>query len=593
MGDTLNPSHWSLHDLLPEPDGKEMQGYLTQLEESVSFLESARPRLSPDLPISEFLEVLGHYEAIAKVASRLGAYAYLWFAEDTQNPAALNLRDRLDQILTEADNRTLFISLWLKELPEEPAQRLISASGDLHYHLESLRRFKPFTLSEAEEKIINLKDVNGIDALVNLYEMITNKFTFSLVVDGVEKILTRDQLSSYYHHPSAQVREATFRELYRVYGENALLLAQIYFHRARDWHAEGLELRGYQEPISARNLANDIPDPVVDTLLEVCRKNTGLFQRYFKLKARLLKMDRLRRYDIYAPLAQSEKRYDYSQAVEMVLGSFADFSPDLESLARRIFDENHLDSEARPGKRGGAFCYATLPWLTPWVLVNYSGQARDVATLAHELGHAVHSLLAAGHSVLTFHSALPLAETASVFAEMLLTDRLLKEEHDPVVRRDLLVHAIDEAYATVERQAYFTLFERQAHQLIVEGKTAEEISAIYMENLVEQFGQTVEVSDEFKWEWISIPHFYNSPFYTYAYSFGQLLVMALYQQYRLEGEAFIPRYVKILSYGGSKAPAEILKEAGLEISTAAFWQGGFDMLEGMIEELEKLAGGQA
>ena len=237
MSDNSNPSRWSLHDLLPEPDSKEMQDFLTQLEGSVSFLEAARSRLSPDILVTEFLEALRYYEAIGKVASRLGAYAYLWFAEDTQNPAALNLRDRLDQILTEADNRTLFFSLWVKDLPEESAQRLISTSGDLRYYLESLRRFKPFTLSEAEEKIINLKDVNGLDALVNLYEMITNKFTFTLEVEGEEKSLTRDQLSSYYHHPSPGVREATFRELYRVYGENAVLLAQIYFHRARDWHA--------------------------------------------------------------------------------------------------------------------------------------------------------------------------------------------------------------------------------------------------------------------------------------------------------------------------------------------------------------------
>jgi len=593
VGDILIPSPWKLNDLLPEPDGRALQSYLSQLEESVSYLEAARPRLSPDIPVADFLDLLHYYEKIGKVASRVGSYAFLWFSEDTQNPAALNLRDRIDQTLTEADNRILFFSLWLKDLPEAGARRLIDASGDLRYYLQSLRRFKPFTLSEAEEKIINLKDVNGIDAMVNLYEMITNKFTFTLEVEGEQKTLTRDQLSSYYHHPSQEVRAATFRELYRVYGENATLLAQIYMHRARDWHSEALDMRGYPEPISVRNLGNDLPDPVVDTLIEVCRKNASLFQRYFKFKARMLKVDHLRRYDIYAPLALSQKKYDYAQAVEMVLSSFADFSPQMVSLARRVFEADHLDSETRPGKRGGAFCFSTLPELTPWVMVNYAGQARDVATLAHELGHAVHGMLAAGHSVLTFHAALPLAETASVFSEMLLTDRLLREERDPAMRRDLLVHAIDEAYATVERQAFFTMFERNAHRMIVEGKTAEELSAYYLDSLSEQFGDAVELSDEFKWEWISIPHFYNAPFYTYAYSFGQLLVLALYQQYKVEGEAFKPRYLKILSYGGSESPVKILKEAGLEIDLAVFWQGGFDVLEGMIGELEHLEGESA
>ena len=245
----------------------------------------------------------------------------------------------------------------------------------------------------------------------------------------------------------------------------------------------------------------------------------------------------------------------------------------------------------RPGKRGGAFCYSALPSLTPWVMVNYAGLARDVATLAHELGHAMHGLLAADHSVLTFHPPLPLAETASVFAEMLLTERLLKEETDPDVRRDLLSHAVDDAFATVQRQAYFALFERDAHRMIVADEPIDAIAAYYLSNLSEQFGDSVELYDEFKWEWISIPHFYNAPFYTYAYSFGQLIVLALYQQYRQEGEPFKERYFRILSYGGSAAPAAILEEAGLDMASPAFWQGGFDALDDLIKELEQMEAG--
>jgi oligoendopeptidase F len=373
--------------------------------------------------------------------------------------------------------------------------------------------------------------------------------------------------------------------LYRVYGDNSTILAQIYSHRVRDWHAEGVELRGYASPIAARNVGNNLPNPVVDTLLSVCRENAAIFQRYFRLKAGWLGLEKLRRYDIYAPLAGSDKQYDFTQAAEMVLDSYREFSPQVADLAMRVFKENHIDSQARPGKRGGAFCYAALPELTPWVLINYDGTPRNVATLAHELGHAVHAMLAAGHSVSTFHASLPLAETASVFAEMQLTQRLIRQEKDPAVRRDLLAHAIDDAYVTVIRQAYFAIFEREAHRLIVEGKSFEEVAAAYMSNLVEQFGDSVELADEFKWEWLSISHIYNDPFYTYAYSFGQLLVLALYQQYRLEGAAFIPRYLRILTHGGSEAPAKILREAGLEIDTAAFWQGGFDVLNDMITEL--------
>ncbi len=589
MSKSYTSARWSLKDLLAAPDGPELDGYLTRLEETVKSIEAARPRLSPDMPEGEFLAILRAYETMATIANRLGGYAFLWFSEDTQNPAALNLHSRLDQVLANAQNRVLFFELWFKELPDEAAARLIRASGDLHYFLESLRRFKPYTLSEPEEKIITLKDVNGISALMTVYEMITNKFSYGLEVDGEKKTLTRDELSAYFRHPSPEVRAAAYQELYRVYGENSTVLAQIYNHRARDWDVEALELRHYPQPISARNMANDIPDGVIDTLLEVCRQNADVFQRYFRLKARWLDLGRLRRYDLYAPLAAAEKRYDYSQAVELVLASLADFSPLMAEHARRVLDDGHLDAEIRPRKRGGAFSAAALPKITPWVLMNYTGRVRDVATLAHELGHAVHSSLAAEHSVLTFHPALPLAETASVFGEMLLTERLLEQETDPAVRRDLLANAIDDAYATVERQAYFTLFERDAHRMIAEGKTIDELAGHYLANLGEQFGDSIALADEFRWEWISIPHIYATPFYTYAYSFGQLLVLALYQRYRSEGEAFKPRYLKILSYGGSEAPARILAEAGIDIASPAFWQGGFDVVKGLIDDLEGLA----
>jgi oligoendopeptidase F len=588
MSQHFVPGRWSLQELLPGPAGPELDDYLARLEAAVAEIEAARAGLSPDIAVPAFLDLLRRQETIGSIASRLGAHAYLWFAEDTQNPAALDLRGRIEQLLTETNNRILFFGLWFKELPDEAAARLIAGSDGLHYYLESLRRFKPYTLSEAEEKVINLKDVNGIDALVEIYEMLTSRFAFTLEVDGETKTLTRDGLAAYYRHPSPDVRDATYRELFRVYGENAMVLAQIYSHRARDWRAEVLELRGYREPIFARNLANDLPDAAVDTLLTVCRQNAGLFQRYFKLKARWLGVDRLQRCDIYAPLAGSDKSYEYAQAVEMTLGSLRDFSPPLAEQAERVFRAGHVDAELRPGKRGGAFCYSVLPELAPWVLLNYAGKARDVATMAHEIGHAVHGMTAAGQSVLVHHPATPLAETASVFSEMLLTDCLLREERDSAVRRDVLSRALDDAYATVLRQAYFTLFERDAHRMIAEGQPIEALSAHYMENLAEQFGEAVALSDEFRWEWITVPHFYNSPFYTYSYSFGQLLVLALYRRYRAEGADFVPKYLKILAYGGSEPPAAILGETGLDVASPSFWQGGFDVIRGFIEELRAI-----
>ena len=581
------PTRWSLNDLLPEPVDQALKETFSKLEQSLGQFEATRELLTSEISLQDFQRVLVILESINVLKSRIEGYADLAFAENTQNPAALNLRDRVDQVLTDVSNRALFFELWFKELPDDIANKLIEHSGDLHYFLETMRRFKPFTLSETEEKMINLKDVNGIDAIVNLYEMITNQFAFALEVDGKKQSLTRDQLASYFQSSSPDVRAKAYQELYRVFSENSTVLAQMYIHRVRDWHTEGIELRGFSSPISARNVENDLPDEVVDTLLVVCRNNAKLFQRYFNFKARLLGLDQLRRYDIYAPLTPSKKKFDYAVARQMVLDSYRAFSPNVAELAKKVFDDNHLDSEIRIGKRGGAFCYAALPELTPWVMINYDGHARDIATLAHELGHAIHAMLADKHSVLTQQASLPLAETASVFAEMQLTDQLLKQENDPSVRRDLLANALDDAYITVMRQAYFTVFEKDAHKMISDNASLDELTEHYMDNLKEQFGDAVELSDDFKWEWIVVPHFYHSPFYTYAYSFGQLLVLALYQQYRIEGEEFIPRYLKILSYGGSEAPTKILTEAGLDISSPDFWQGGFDVLENMIAELDQ------
>jgi len=512
----------------------------------------------------------------------------LRFSENTQDQTSLSIRDRLDQALTTFENRVLFFTLWLKAIPEEAAARLMPDDPDLRHFITSLRKFQPHTLTEPEERVINLKDTNGIDAMTNLYDMIVSAFSFRLEVDGKTKTLTRDELTAYFRHPSADIRAAAYQELYRVYAENSAVLAQIYSHRVRDWYAEGIGLRHFPTPMSVRNLQNDIPDQVVEALLEASRRNSGLFQRYFRLKAAWLGMDKLRRYDIYAPLAPADRAYDYADGMALVLDSLTHFDPRLAALVQRVIDADHVDAAPRPGKRGGAYCYSVAPELTPWVFSNYTGKSRDVATMAHEMGHAIHGMLAANHSPLTFHASLPLAETASVFSEILLTNRLLKDETDPAVRRDLLAYALDDAYATVQRQAAFSLFEREAHALIQDGATAERVCAAYMDNLRAQFGDAVEIGDEFRWEWISVPHFYATPFYTYAYAFGQLLVLALYEQYKEEGEAFVPRYLKLLSYGGSAEPYQVLTEAGFDVATTEFWQRGYDALEAMLNELENL-----
>jgi oligoendopeptidase F len=584
---------WRLDDLFPGLDSPSLDEALAQLNRDVDAFAAKRDQLAPDMDGAAFRALLDEYDAISRQASRAIGFAGLSFAADTQNPQAQNLMARMQQLGAELDNRSMFFKLWWKGLEDSAAERLMEAAGPYHYWLEQLRLQKPHTLSEAEERIINLKDVNGVNALNTLYDAITNRYTFRLEVDGDEKELTRGELGVYYRHPDPELRAAAFQELLRVYRDDELVTGQIYQAIVRDWASEQLQLRNYASPIAARNLANDIPDDVVDTLLEVCRANAPLFQRYFQLKARWLGTEQLRRYDIYAPIDESDKQYSFADGVAMVLESYRDFEPHVAELAQRVIDEQHLDSEVRRGKRGGAFCATLAPDLTPWVLQSYQGQAEDVATLAHELGHAVHSMLAEHLPALTQHSSLPLAETASTFGEMLLIDRLLAEDPDPGVQQSILFKQMDDAYATIMRQSFFALFERRAHELIASGAPIDAVSEAYLENLKEQFGDAVELSDDFRHEWLAIPHFYKSPFYVYAYAFGQLLVLALYQQYLEEGESFKPRYLEILAAGGSDAPVRVLERAGINIHDTAFWQGGFDVLAELVQRLEQLPAPQA
>lgn len=580
---------WSLADLFPSSDGPEIEAAFTDLESMASKFESFRDKLTPDIDFEDFMDAIKALEDVNKVGVTLSAYPGLWFAADTQSQDAQALYARVQQFLAKMENQTLFFSLWWKEVADDVAESLMSRSDGYRYWLEEMRHFKPHTLTEAEEKIINIKDVNGKHAQVTLYDSITNRYVFKVEVDGEEKEFTRGQLTPLIQGGDPDLREAAYKEMYRVYADDGPILGQMYQTLIRDWSSENIELRNYVKPISARNLVNDLPDEVVDILLDVSEKNADIFQRYFKLKAKLLGLEKLRRYDIYAPVAEADKTYDFDQAVKLTLSAFEEFDPRVAELAEKVFEDGHIDSEVRKGKQDGAFCASVTPGHTPYVKVNYQGKVNDVATLAHELGHAIHAMLAFHHNMFTFHSALPMAENASTFSEMLLVDRLLDEEDDPAVRRDLLFRQVDDAFATIMRQAFFAKFEVTAHDMVAKGATIDQISDAYMENLEMQFGDAVELSDEFKWEWVSVPHFYHVPFYVYAYSFGQLLVLSLYKQFKAEGDSFKPRYIKILEAGGSASAVDICAEAGLDITKAEFWQGGFDVIKEMVAELETLA----
>ena len=594
MGNRYELSGWQLTDLLPDAEDATVQAHLAELTAAVEQFEGQRAALEAFDQGEQDLDLVPLMQQLEDISERmyiLGAYGSLWFSADTQSEEALRYEGYMQQELTNLQNRVIFFDLWWKGLSDEQAAALLpdpEQYPDYAYSLQSDRRFCPFTLDEQSEQIINTKDANGMSSLITVFSMLTNRLEFTLEVDGETQTLTREELMQHAYSPDGARREEAYRELFRVYKRENGILGQIYAARVRDWYSENVGLRSYSSPIAVKNLGNNVPDNAVEALLQVCQDNADLFQEYFRLKAQWLGLEKLRRFDIYAPLGGSDKQIEYGDAVDMVLETVDAFDSGVAAKAERVFRDGHIDSEIRKGKRSGAFCATVLPSQTPWILMNYTGRVRDVATLAHELGHAIHSLQAEDHSLLTQHAPLPLAETASVFTEMLLTDRLMQEETDPLVRRELLATAVDDMYATVMRQAYFVVFEKAAHEAVLQNKSTGDLSEIYRSQLAQQFGDAVDVDDIFAHEWLMIPHIYHTPFYCYAYSFGQLLVLALYRRYQQEGEAFKPGYLQLLAYGGSKDPDDILQEMGIDMSDPAFWQGGFDVCRDMIDQLKEL-----
>ncbi|MEQ1844314.1 MAG: M3 family oligoendopeptidase [Nitrospira sp.] len=582
---SLVSNQWDLTHLVKNPL-KDLEQHLAALDAQVVQVESARPRLQATMASAEFRSILKITESIAEGSARLGAFAYLWFSENTKNTQARSFKSQVEERLTGITNRLLFLDLWWQGVDHKNAARLMSDTGDLRYYLETIRRYTPHTLSEPEEKIINVKNVTGRSAVHMLYDVVTNGLTFTMKIGGKTRTMNREELMSHVRSPKASIRQAAYRELYRVFSGQRDLLGEMYRTLVNDWKAENVGLRGFASPIATRNLGNDVPDQAVDVLLATCAKNAEIFQTYFRLKAKICKISPMNRYHIYAPHRADTKKYAYADAVRMVLGAYRGFSPQLADLAEQVLKERRIDGPTRPGKLGGAYCYSVAPGLTPYVMLNFTGEARDISTMAHELGHAVHGMMAKDHSIFTFHSTLPLAETASVFGERILSDTLMSNERNKAVRQGLLVSQLDDIYATVMRQAYFIRFEQTAHRMVGEGATGDQLAKAYLAELRQQFGKAVKVPEEFQWEWLIIPHLFASPFYCYAYSFGNLLVLALYGMYKEQGESFVPQYLDLLATGGSQSPRDILSKMDVDMTSGAFWQSGFDTIQDMVQQLE-------
>jgi oligoendopeptidase F len=529
-------------------------------------------------------------EAVVDLIGRAGSYAMLRFAVDTADPANGALLARVQEKATAVETKLLFFELEWAAVDDARADELLSAEGleTARHHLRTLRRYRPHLLSEPEEKLMTEKALTGRDAWTRLFSEQTSAIRVTL--PDADEAVPLDVALSRLMAPDREVRRAAAEAVTAALEPGLRTRAYIFNTIAQDKAVDD-RLRAYPSWIASRNLANEASDESVQALLEAVRANYDLPQRWYRLKAELLGIDRLADYDRMASVADEEVAVDWPEATDLVLRSFHDFSPVLGDLAQRFFDERWIDAPVRPNKRGGAFCAYTTPTVHPFVMLNYTGRRRDVLVLAHELGHGLHAALARPRGPLEQHTPLTVSETASVFGETLVFRRLLDAADTPASRLALLAENIEGSIATVFRQTAMNRFEDLVHSARRgEGELSiDRFGELWHESQAEMLGDAVEITDGYRFWWSYVPHFIGTPGYVYAYAYGQLLALSVYRRFTEEGEGFVPRYLELLGAGGSRSPEELAAIAGLDLEDPSFWTKGLELVREQLDDAEAAA----
>ncbi len=585
---------WDLSELYSNLKDKKIQRDIKDLfQKSEAFEKKYRGKInSPKLTPKFLLNAVEDLEYISEKIGKLLSFAYLVFAGNTRNPENGAFLQMIQEKSTEARKHLMFFELeWIK-LSNKKVDSLLNNKILFQYKhfLEQERSYKPHKLSEPEEKILDEKANTGSRAFKRLFDEILNNIRFKIRLDGKTKSLSETEILALLYNPNRNKRKAGAKSLTVGLKENSHVLTYIFNTLVQD-HALNDRLRLFENPMDSRNLSNEIDKQTLDSLMTSCERNYDMVDTYYSLKKRLLGIKKFYDYDRYAPIFHYSEIINYNKSKEIILGSFHNFSPKMATIAQKFFDMNWIDAEVRDGKRGGAFSHGTVPSAHPYVFTNYTGTMRDVMTLAHELGHGVHQYLSRQQGYFQSDTPLTTAETASVFAEILVFHKLMETEKNPKIKLALICGKLEDIFATVFRQVVLTRFEESLHHARRDkGElTSENINELWADANKPMFGKSVEMSDDYRNWWMYIPHFIHSPFYCYAYSFGELLVLSLYSKYINEGSKFVPRYIELLSSGGSDAPEVLLERVGVNINDPNFWQGGLDLLREMVDEALALA----
>jgi len=588
---------WDLSDLYAGVDDPRIEDDLADLKRrAIAFERAYRGALagegrSAGTLVKALTDLEGIYEGLGKVL----AFAGLTFSADTRPPRHGALLSRGREATSDIRSHLMFLELEWAALPDDAAAALLAdpVLARYRHHLVRERDFAPYRRPEGEELILDLKANTSARAFGRLFDETLARLRVSATVHGEPKVLTEEQTLALLHDPDRTTRRAAAEGLTAALAEQEPLLAFVLNTIMAD-HATDDRIRGFANPMAARNLDNEISQDAVDALLDACDGAVDMAHDYYRLKGALLGLDPLYDYDRFAPLGEPG-RIPFGEARAVVLESFSGFAPRMGEIAQEFFERRWIDAQPREGKQGGAFAHPVTPGLHPYVMLNYQGRARDVMTLAHELGHGVHQYLARDKGYLGSSTPLTTAETASVFGEMLVFDALKGRDLAPDQRLALLCGKLEDIFATVFRQVSLTRFEQKAHDLRrAEGELSpERLNAIWREVNAPMFGDALQLTEGYDRWWSYIPHFIHSPFYCYAYAFGELLTLSLYGRHLEEGPAFAPRYLGLLAAGGTDRPEALLKKAGVDLTAPGFWEGGLAVVREWVSEARTLAGPRA
>ncbi|MFO0908022.1 MAG: M3 family oligoendopeptidase [Isosphaeraceae bacterium] len=586
---------WDLSDLYKGPDDPQLEADLKDaLVRAEAFEATYRGKIdTPGGPdVATLLAAVQTLESLSEQMDKPAIFASLRHAAKSDDPARGALLAKTREQRTVINKHLIFFDLEWVKVPDDAAAKLIAAPELARYrhHLDRARAWRPHLLSEAEEKVLEEKSVTGRAAFVRLFEETLSTLRCPYEHDGKTESLNTQQVLAKLYDADRSVRQAAALSLTAGLKTEARLLTFLFNNVVLD-HRSDCTLRHFASPLGMRHLANEIDEPVVTALLSATEQHYPTVQRYYRLKQRLLGLDQLNDYDRYAPLFDDLPGCDWPTARQVVTESYEQFSPEAGEVVREFFEKNWIDAELREGKRGGAFSHGAVPSVHPYILMNFTDKLRDVMTLAHELGHGVHQYRSRGMGYFQCSTPLTTAEMASVFGEMLTFKRLQQVYPDPRTRLGLLCGKIEDAFATVFRQVVLTRFEEALHRARRdEGElTTERINTLWMDANRPMHGDAVGLTEGYAWWWLYIGHFIRSPFYCYAYAFGELLVLALVQKSKEEGPAFVPKYLELLSSGSSDAPHRLLAKLGVDVTDPAFWDRGLQLLDGMVTEAEALA----